>query len=213
MKIKTVLFACMVASTTSVYAQDLYVVGSVGQSRYSGDGAGSSTFDNTFANNGASVQSSGVSNTDTAFKLLLGYQFNPYFAVEGGYVNLGQLSYNGNFADGTGNGTLKNDGAVIDALGIYPLSNGFSVFAKGGLYYSNTSLNLSSGAPSVGGAYTYSGSSNSTNLNYGVGLSYALTPAFSVRTEYERFNNVGDTTVTGGRSNVDLWSVGLVGKF
>ncbi|MES2069497.1 MAG: outer membrane beta-barrel protein [Pseudomonadota bacterium] len=211
MNIKAILLLATTALASSAYAEDLYVVGSVGQSKF--NGVSQSGYDATLNNSGGAVQSSNLKDTDTGFKLLMGRQFSPNFAVEGGYVNLGKAKYNAALSDGSASANYKSYGGVVDAVGILPLSNEFSLFGKGGLYYGKTSVDSSNSSAMAGSAFNSLGSDWKTSLNYGAGLSYAINKNVSIRGEYERFSKVGDNVSTGGKSNVDLLSVGLVAKF
>ncbi|GGC59590.1 outer membrane beta-barrel protein [Undibacterium terreum] len=208
---KVLVLLAATALTASAYAEDLYVVGSVGQSKF--NGANQSTSDAILNNSGGVVQSSDLKDTDTGFKLLVGHQFTPNFALEGGYVDLGKSKYSAALSDGAVSANFKSSGAVIDAVGILPLSNEFSLFGKGGLYYGKTSLDVSNSSAAAGTAYSGLDSTWKTSLNYGAGLSYAINKNLSVRGEYERFARLGDNIETGGKSNVNLLSVGLVAKF
>ena len=211
MNIKAILVLATAALASSAYAEDLYVVGSVGQSKF--HGANEQTYDATLSNSGSVVQSSNLKDTDTGFKLLLGHQFSPNFALEGGYVNLGKSKFNAALNDGNASANLKSYGGVLDAVGILPLSNEFSVFGKGGLYVGKTSLNVSNSSAASASAFSGTDSSWKTSLNYGAGVSYALNKNVSLRGEYERFSRVGDDASTGGKANVDLLSVGIAAKF
>jgi len=208
---KALLLLATTTLVSSAYAENLYVVGSVGQSDFKG--VNEAKYDATLNNSGGAVQSSSLSSTDTGFKLLLGHQFTPNFALEGGYVNLGKAKYNAALADGNASANYKNSGAVIDAVGIVPLTNEFSLFGKGGLYYGKTSLDVSNGSAAAGSAFSGLDNTWKTSLNYGAGVSYAINQNVSLRGEYERFSHVGDNVSTGGKSNVDLLSVGIVAKF
>lgn len=210
-KSKAILLLATATLVSSAYADDNYVVGSLGQSKFNGVNQGN--YDAALNNSGGAVQSSNLKDTDTGFKLLLGHQFTPNFALEGGYVDLGKAKYNAALSDGNASANYKSYGAVLDAVGIMPLSNGFSLFGKGGLYYGRTSLDVSNSSAAAGGAFSGLNSTWKTSLNYGAGVSYELSKNLSLRGEYERFSHVGDNIETGGKSNVDLLSVGLALKF
>ena len=79
--------------------------------------------------------------SDTVFDIHVGYQFNEYFAVEGGYANFGEYSLSA-VSDGTGSTWFAGDTAVasIDGYGFLlglkamaPVSENFTLFAKAGL--------------------------------------------------------------------------------
>ena len=76
-------------------AGGVYVGLNVGQSIYSSD-----VPDFAFLDDG-SITSVGLDDSDMGLGLMLGYQFSPYLALEGGYVDVGELSVDMS-SDGTG---------------------------------------------------------------------------------------------------------------
>lgn len=64
-----------------------------------------------------------------AFGADLGYQFNPYFALEGGYLNYG----NQQIVLGTDRRDADLYALDFLAKGIYPINNQFDIFAKAGI--------------------------------------------------------------------------------
>lgn len=76
-----------------------------------------------------------------AGKIILGYQFNDYFALEGGYYYLGQTKtkingsasdFSGNSIDGKVTGRITSHMLGFDAVGMYPINSVVSLFAKAG---------------------------------------------------------------------------------
>lgn len=181
-----------------------------GQSRADSD---ASELDSTFRSLGF-TSSSTVDKTDAGWKLFAGYQFNPNFAVEGGYVDLGKFSFSttvtaapAGFTTGSLSGDVKTkNGLFLDAVGIIPLQNNFSLFGKLGIYSIKTELSAS--GPS--GSLTQS--STDSDLHWGIGAGYDFNKNVAARLEWERFNDVGNKDKTG-EANVDLLSVGVVYKF
>ena len=192
---------------------------------YVGINAGQSKFDTSASKEQADLARLGITatgttidDTDTGWKLFAGYQFNPNFAVEGGYVDLGKVNFSTRVtAVGTtptnialsGDVKTKN-GLFIDAVGIVPLQNNFSLFGRLGIY----SIKTEASGSASSGAVTASASESSTDsdLHWGIGAGYDFTKNVGARLEWERFNNVGNKDKTG-EANVDLLSVGIVYKF
>lgn len=189
-----------------------YAGGSLGSARANSD-TSAAQFDAELATLGITATST-LSENDTGFKLFAGYQFNKNLAVEGGYVDLGKpIELNSVVTvpvAGTVNATIKNSGWNLDVVGILPINDAFSAFAKVGLYYSKTTADIS--AAGGGGAAAYSASASETNPKFGLGANYAFTKNVSVRAEWERYKNLGDTNTTG-EGDVDLWSIGVAFKF
>jgi len=125
---------------------------------------------------------------DTAGAAFSGYQFNPNFAVEGAYVDLGKF-------DGP-SGSFKARGASADAVGIIPVARDWSVFGKAGLLYAKSEFN---------------GSHWSTEPTLGAGVSYDVTRNVSARVGWDRYFHLGNDL--SGHGDVDLYTVGVAYKF
>ena len=148
-------------------------------------------------------------NRDTAFKIFGGYQFNQYFALEGGYFDLGKFGYAAITSPTGGlNGSIQIKGLNVDAVGILPFEGNFSVFGRLGLNYAQSRDNFNS----TGGVFTSesNANANSVNLKAGVGAQYNFIDSVALRGEWERYR-INDAV--GARGDVDLLSIGLVVMF
>jgi OmpA-OmpF porin, OOP family len=110
---------------------------------------------------------------DTAFSAFGGYQFNRWFGLEAGYVDLGKLE-----PDVAGQ-SLEASSAYLSAVGTLPFTEKFSGYAKAGLQR----WDLDTAIPGLTGTRD----DNGTDPTYGVGLQYRFTDAFALRGEYSRF--------------------------
>lgn len=115
------------------------------------------------------------SEEDTAFKLIGGYQFHRNVAAEIGYGML------------VDKGSTEVTSLEAVAVGIFPVMDRLSVIGK------------------LGFANVDSGSDDSTDLTYGVGVQYDITRNLGARAQWQRY----DTDPT----EVDLLSVGVVYRF
>lgn len=195
------------ASVAPALAENMYVAASIGQSKVNINKA---EIDNALTNAGVTGLSSSIDDTDTAYKLQVGYQFTPNIAAEIGYVDLGKLSYNAAYTGGTASATAKVTGWTVAALGILPLNNSYSLFAKLGMIDGKVQTDVWATGP--GGSATANASSTNWRPNYGLGVAYSATKTIDVRGEYERFDDLGDANKTG-KGNVDLLSVGVAFRF
>ena len=145
----------------------------------------------------------------TGYKLYGGYQFNRYFALEGGYFDLGKFGYNATTVPaGTLRGDIDLKGLNLDTVGILPLSDKFSVFGRVGVAYADARDTFSgTGAVNVGRPTAHK---REANIKFGVGMQYAFTDALAMRVEAERYR-VNDAI--GNRGDVDLFSLGLLYRF
>jgi OOP family OmpA-OmpF porin len=148
-------------------------------------------------------------NHDLGFKIFGGYQFNKNFALEGGYFDLGQFGFStSTIPPGSLSGTIKLRGINLDAVGTLPVTDRLSVMGRIGVAQTQASDSfVGTGVVNVRNANP---SSRETNLKIGLGLQYALTQAWSVRAEIERYR-IDDAV--GNKGDVDLVSVGLVYRF
>jgi len=160
---------------------------------------------------GSGFATSSISNDDrdTGYKLFLGYKYNRHFAVEAGYFDLGQFGFAATTVPaGTLNGTIKIKGVNLDAVGILPINEKFSVFGRIGVAYAEAQDSFSgTGAVNV---LNSNPSKREANLKYGGGLQYDFTPSLGMRFEAERYR-INDAV--GSKGDVDLLSLGLVYRF
>jgi len=138
---------------------------------------------------------------DGVWKLFGGYQFNRYFAVEGGYVDLGKASINGP----QGVASTDSNAWQIGAVGGLPLSPQFAFTGKLGLARASTD-----GGGSINGV-PFSASDHNTAPTYGLGMRYDFTKSVALRGEWERFRlkNAGFS----GKSDADLFTLNALFKF
>lgn len=179
---------------------------SVGQSRAKVD-------ENRIANSqlGAGLTTSGVTSdeTDTAYRIFGGYQFNRNFGVEAGFFDLGKFGLNANTVPpGSLIGEIKTQGAHLDLVGTLPVTERLSALGRIGAHYAKTRGNFrGTGAVTPLNPIP---SSRETNVKLGVGLQYAVNSAFLVRGEVDRYQ-VNDSV--GHRGGVNVVSMSVVFPF
>ncbi|MDZ7685351.1 MAG: outer membrane beta-barrel protein [Gammaproteobacteria bacterium] len=80
---------------------------------------------------------------DFAYKLYTGYQFHRNFAMELGYFDLGEFGYSATTSPaGTLDANLEFDGWNLDLVGIAPISERASFFARIGGHHSKTNVDF-----------------------------------------------------------------------
>jgi OOP family OmpA-OmpF porin len=172
---------------------------------YVGFAAGQSDVDEGMVIPGLLDPGGRVDGKDGAFKLFGGYQFNPNFALEAALVDLGDVSYSGNFTDATNTvlpvtgGRIQNSGLNLSAVGVLPLGQRFVLFGKAGmfLWYSEAS--------DITGGVAFFSEEDGADLSLGLGASVALGQRVSLRAEWERFDM--------SNVDVDLVTVGVAFRF
>jgi len=161
--VQAVLATGALAASGGLAAQESggYLGGSLGQAKFTEwcDGALASCKD-----------------TDTAWKLFGGYSFNRYFAVEGTYINWGEVTATTASAVSV---AAKQHSYGIAAVGSLPLGPQFSVFGKLGLLHTMQETSRISGPnPSTV-------ERDDNELHYGLGARYSLARNWAIRGEWE----------------------------
>jgi len=141
--------------------------------------------------NGATATITDKDKHSTAVKFFVGYGFNRYFAVEGGVASMGDTSVNMDFRNGLSSAGYFNmqyhmSAAFIDAVGMFPLGEKWSLLGRVGASYNRVSADFS------GSPYTIVASNNDENesevkVKVGAGIGYAMSAAFTARLEWERY--------------------------
>lgn len=139
------------------------------------------------------------------YKLYGGYEFNQYFGVQGGYVDMGKAK--GSYDDGVVNGTLnsKIKSLYIAAIASLPVNQQFSLFGKLGV--SRNRVKLTDNWVEAGVADSDSVSRTRTTPLIGVGAEYKFTKHLAAVAEYEDFGKV--LKEEGGHLKARMFSVGL----
>jgi len=152
--------------TTPAFAKDT--------GAYAGGSIGLTTIDICGELTGATA----CDDEETGFKLFGGYKFNRNLAVEGGFVDFGEISA----SSPTGSATVSSDALFATAVGILPVSSKFSVFGKLGFFMWDLS------ATGTGGTISDDG----TDLLIGLGLGFDVTERLTIRAEWEDYDGGGD---------------------
>lgn len=222
-----VMVALGIGPLNSALAQESYSRGSgISQGSYFGIFGGISkaassaqraidqSFQNALATNGATAvsQDSSLDNAN-AWGVQVGYRWNSYVAAEVGYVDLGSGTYNSNVGISVGGGPVTtqhakgkftSSGVTAAMVGMFPVGEQFDIYARGGIYFSDTSTHVSGAgirAPGLSGG--------DEDTFFGVGGAWHINRYYSLRFEYNRFINVGKASTTG-EADVDLFTVDVL---
>ena len=130
----------------------------------------------------------------------VGYQFNPFFALEAEYVDFG------NFGEDEVEGKLKGFG--LSAVGRLPLTDSFGVYGKAGAFASAFDVD----------AFNESETYDEVSPFVGAGVDFRVTPALTAFAEYNRYNVDIDKEdfngqVTNSGPEFDTGRVGLKYQF
>lgn len=203
-----ILTLAIMASHTAIAEENTgwYIGGNIGESKAKIDDA---RIINDLQSIGLTTTSIDDADHDTGYKLFGGYGFTRNFALEYGYFNLGKFGYTATtMPAGTLNGEMKAMGINIDGVGMLPLTEKFSAFARLGVVYAEAKDSFSgTGAVNV---LAPTASEKAANYKFGVGLQYDFTKALGGRLEAERYH-LDDAVSNEG--DIDLFSLGLVYRF
>jgi len=208
MKLRRILFATLAVTATSAQAGDWYALGMVTHANANL---------NTAAANSALIGAgaTGLTSTDKGssnkWRLQLGYRFNDYFALEGGYIDLGQAKYNASYdSSGSAAGKFRAGGPDLLALGMLPVARNLSLFGELGVVDAKVKSQLAATAPAAAASDKYS--KTEVRPIYGVGAQYDLTDQLGLRVSYERVTGLGDKHRLGDM-DVDMYSAGIAYRF
>ena len=182
---------------------------------YLGGSVAYSDFDEDKGDVNAALAITGVTGTvvvddeDLGWKGFWGYNFNKYMAIEGAYVDLGEVD--GDFTvtapvPGVGKSVIEVDGFTVLGIGQYPVLERVDLFAKVGAYFWDAEgrITLNSGMNEA----AFETDEDGTDLVYGAGAVYEFTEHVAVRAEWERYSDVGDD-----ENDVDFLSIGIEFNF
>lgn len=160
--------------------------------------------------------------SDTAWSLFVGYQWNPYFATTIAYTDLGSLQASGTIDGGEGGGgsigyTDKISATAMDvsAIGILPFSTfasedsfigRFSLFAEVGLSLWDQDVNC----VACDGGSDFKGGDTGSSVLLGGGLSMRVTEGLRLHARYASYPDIGnrDPHDTGHEQDWDFWGIG-----
>lgn len=162
---------------------------------YLGAGLGQSKFKEWCDTGGVAASFNSCQDTDTAWKLFGGYRINRYLAIEGTYIDWGEVSANGVALGAPFDVAASQSSLGIAGVASLPLAENFAVFGKlGYLRTEQETRNLTRGSTV---------NRHENELHYGLGLRYSVTPNWAVRGEWENTEKL----------KVEMLSIGVEYRF
>ena len=169
-------------------------------------------------------QENSLDDRDTAWKLFMGYNFNPYIGLEAFYADLGEANAKWSAAYLSGFpfiGGGKVGGSVdysAETVGLYlvasyPFTERFSFHGKAGAHYYDAEVTVkafSEGLAFVDTSISKTADDTGTDFVFGAGLVYDFSPRWGVTVEWERFSGVG---FEGVDLDIEVLSAGLLFRF
>jgi OmpA-OmpF porin, OOP family len=183
-----------------------------GAGAFFGIGGGSSTYDedksdfdfiarDAFAGAGLPIVSlqSELDDSDSMFSVFGGYRFNRYIAVEAGYIDLGDITYNGNgtfrrtflsTVPGNIRLTASTKGGYVNALGSLPITGFWEIYGRAGFLVEVKDVTAT--ATVAGFTATEDDSAAAADWALGIGTAFHLGEHFSIRLDYQRLIALDD---------------------
>ena len=203
------------ASTASATESGFYLGLNVGQSEFSA-GDEIEEFIDLFDRND-------LDDSDTAWSLAAGYRFNPYFALELSYVDLGQASAYGEDSFGSFyervDFSAESSGFAIALVPAIP-AGPVEFNPRLGFYLGNTDISYAqvARAPGINFSGSDSDDVSSETLVLGLGIGVTLADHFQLRFDWTRYSDVGGEAELGGEAfeyeeDIDTLTVGVAYRF
>jgi opacity protein-like surface antigen len=149
--------------------------------------------------------STSCDDTSAALKLFGGYQLDETFAIEAGYVHLGTFKANA----GGASDEAKAQALEASIVATWPVAPRLGLFGRIGTYRANVRETTS---------FIGTSSNNNTDLTFGLGVRYDISPKLALRGEWQRYLDMGGRNVAlgtgaGDLSSVDVLGVGVLWRF
>jgi hypothetical protein len=157
---------------------------------------------------------------DSSYGFVVGWRLTEHIALEGGYMDLGEVVYrdrstgfSAGFPDPENwaqNVESSTSGIALSALGVWPLSYRWEVYARGGLLISNNteSVFITDGV----GSESLRASKSGLDLLAGVGVSFSIVEIYNIRLEYGRVFDAGEDD-TLDEADVDMATLNVTVSF
>ena len=157
---------------------------------------------------------------DSSYGFVVGWRLTEHIALEGGYMDLGEVVYRdrstGVFNDlpalenWAQNVESSTSGITLSALGIWPLSYRWEVYARAGILISNNteSIFITDGI----GSESLRASKSGADLLAGVGVSFSIVEIYNLRLEFGRVFDAGEDD-TLDEADVDMATLNIAVSF
>lgn len=150
---------------------------------------------------------------DFAFKLMGGYQFNPYISLEFGFSDWGEVDVK-HAATGEDVVGFNASGIYVVAIPELPLGKHFSIFAELGMAYIDTEVVVAEFGP-LNAILGTGGSDNVWAPIWGLGVAGHLTH-WTFRLQWERIDPDTDFDLNGVRVSapeMDVYGLSVIYRF
>lgn len=151
--------------------------------------------------------------SDTAFKIFVGYKFTDNIAIELMGMDLGSPEFEEELVDLHGTFSYSSQAVALSGIAIWPVSDIVDIYGKLGVFRWNTDFDytVSNGVESL----KISDDDAGFDFNFGVGVGFNIGEGLSLTLEYESFDytyEISDLDYEFGLDN-SVISVGLKYSF
>lgn len=160
------------------------------------------------------AHTSSLDTSDSGFSGVVGYRMTAHFAVEGMFLDLGEMTYRA-----TTEGTLSEEpftaetkvvgemsGIGLHGLAIWPLNYRWELYARGGVQFTTPRLK-----GRVNNLPLDFARDSATDFVAGAGIAMSMLEIYGLRLEYIRVLDAGDDAT--GEADTDFLSLGFIVAF
>lgn len=123
----------------------------------------------------------------TAWKVVLGWRFNPFIALETDYIDLGAPDGNFDATGSSGHYKIELAGFAANVTGTIPIGI-FEISGKVGYYWHDADLRVNFDNIGPNNGNVFNGSSNGEAVTYGVGAGVTFFGHLNTKVEYEYYD-------------------------
>lgn len=123
----------------------------------------------------------------TAWKLVVGWRFNPFIALETDYIDLGAPDGNFDATGSSGHYKVELAGFEANVTGTIPIGI-FELSGKVGYYWHDADLRVNFDNIGPNNGNVFNGSSNGEAVTYGVGAGVTFFGHLNTKVEYEYYD-------------------------
>ena len=136
--------------------------------------------------------------TDRTWSVMAGYQLGRHFAVEAAYSDFGETTTSGTLVGVPASARVETTAWELVAVGLLPLTDNFSFYAKAGVYRYD-------GDAVASGAFVARSNDKGTELTLGGGVQYSFAKNFAARFEYQSYLDVGTGVFGLDKDDLVVW--------
>jgi OOP family OmpA-OmpF porin len=163
--------------------------------------------------NDITLTNTSVDQSDTSWAARIGFRFSPYFAMELGYIDLGEST--AKFANATAPAdatvTYGVRGPTVAFIPSYAFGR-WEPFLKAALLWQDVDAEVSGTLPAPTGSFRFGASEDGMKYFWGTGVRYNFSDHWHAKFELNWYGHLGDEEPTG-EGNVLAASFGAAYRF